>query len=346
MMHQLFWRVVNATSEFSFKKALEMVVQNAGKGCARWFLDLGEKELWAKHKFDPRICSDENTSNFVESFNSTLGVHRCLPVLSLLEGVRRMTMVRYATRQHVADSWPDEGICPNIMNELKVLKKDSRTCLAYRSGRGEFEVHDGRTTKLHVSLNKRTCACGLWEINGIPCKHAIRAILSAKRDPVDYVSEWYSVRRYKEAYGMSINPIPDSEQWPMFDVPCLEPPTLRRSIGRPSRNRRREPGEQRKGKRSTSIKCAKCQCFGHNSKTCKGGYTAKERAKMQGKIVKRCNKVSGKSHIKLFDSLEDLEGAVLGNTETEIPAEIVNTQTSVATTVHGTSSKGHKRKTR
>ncbi|XP_074266746.1 uncharacterized protein LOC141590028 [Silene latifolia] len=245
MMHQLFWRVVNATSEFSFKKALEIVVQNAGKGCARWFLDLGEKELWAKHKFDPRICSDENTSNFVESFNSALGVQRCLPVLSLLEGVRRTTMVRHATRQHIADSWPDEGICPNIMNMLKVLKKDSRTCLAYRSGRGEFEVHEGRTTKLHVSLNKGTCACGLWQISGIPCKHAIRAILFSERDPVDYVSEWYSVRRYKEAYGMSINPIADSEQLPVFDVPCLEPPTLRRSIGRPCRNMRREPGEQR-----------------------------------------------------------------------------------------------------
>lgn len=86
MMHKLFWKVVNATSEFSFKKALESVVQHGGQGCARWFLDLGPKEHWSKHMFDPKVACDQNTSNFVESFNSTLGVHRCNPIFSLLEG--------------------------------------------------------------------------------------------------------------------------------------------------------------------------------------------------------------------------------------------------------------------
>ena len=86
LLHSLFWRVVNATSEYTFKTALEAVVDAAGVGCARWFLDLGDKEHWAKHKFDPKVCSDENTSNFVESFNSTLGLHRCNPVLNLFEG--------------------------------------------------------------------------------------------------------------------------------------------------------------------------------------------------------------------------------------------------------------------
>ncbi|KAK9683859.1 hypothetical protein RND81_10G169700 [Saponaria officinalis] len=149
MMHQLFWRVVNATSEFSFKKALEMVIQHGGKGCAKWFLDLGDKEHWAKHKFDPRICSDENTSNFVESFNATLGVHRTMPVLSLLEGIRRMAMVRHATRQHVADSWPEDGICPNIMGRVKVLTKDSRAYQAFPSAKGEFEELSGPELILH-----------------------------------------------------------------------------------------------------------------------------------------------------------------------------------------------------
>ncbi|XP_074274033.1 uncharacterized protein LOC141597467 [Silene latifolia] len=339
LMHSIFWRVVNSYSDWAFKKALEMVVRTGGNGCARWFLDLGPKECWTKHKFDPNICSDENTSNFVESFNSTLGVHRCNPVLSLLEGIRRIAMVRHATRQNSCDSWLDDGICPNIHKRLIVLQKESRTCHAYPSGKGiGFEVHDGRS-RLSVSLRNRTCACGQWEITGIPCKHAVRAILYAKKEPADYVSDWFSVRRYKSAYGLSINPMPDVEQWPSFDVLYLEPPTLRRSIGRPSRNRRREQGEQRKGKRSMTVKCKKCKCFGHNSKTCKGGYTARERNEIQGKVTKsRSKKGLGlTSEFTSFKSLEELEREITANSQMQ-ELQIANEDSQAS------SSRGRKRK--
>ncbi|XP_074315717.1 uncharacterized protein LOC141651926 [Silene latifolia] len=258
LLYKLFWMVVNATSEYTFKRALEQVVQHGGNGCARWFLDLGDKEQWTKHKFDPELSCEDNTSNFVESFNSTLGVHKTNPVLSLLEGVRRMTM-----------------------------------------------------------------------ISGIPCKHAIRAILEAKRNPKDYVNDWFSVKRYKEAYGLSIHPIADKAQWPVFDVPYLEPPTLRRSIGRPSRNRRREPGEeQKKGKRSVTVKCTKCGCFGHNKKTCKGGYTAKQRQELQGKFSKKpAHQGLTKASTSNFASLNDLETIIMGSASTSTqPQEKGGTQ--------------------
>lgn len=51
---------------------------------------------------------------------------------------------------------------------------------------------------------------------------------------------------------------------------------MKRGVGRPSRNRRREEGEEQKGKRSKTVKCTKCGHYGHNSRTCKGGPTAKE----------------------------------------------------------------------
>lgn len=70
--------------------------------------------------------------------------------------------------------------------------------------------------------------------------------------------------------------MPDHQRWPEFDVPTLLPPQLKRSIGRPPRNKRVEEGEKRKEKRSTTVQCKKCKAFGHNSKTCKGGLTGKE----------------------------------------------------------------------
>lgn len=67
-------------------------------------------------------------------------------------------MVRHATRQHLSEQWPDDGVCPNIVNMIRVLRKDAKTCQAYPSGRGTYEIHDGRA-RFHVSLNARTCAC-------------------------------------------------------------------------------------------------------------------------------------------------------------------------------------------
>ncbi|XP_074315267.1 uncharacterized protein LOC141651452 [Silene latifolia] len=135
-----------------------------------------------------------------------------MEVIVVADGIRRISMVRHATRQHVAESWPDDGICPNIRDRLGVLKKESRFCEAFSSSaKACYEVRDGRTY-LPVSLTNRTCKCGQWQINGIPCKHAIRAIITANRKPEAYVSDWFSVARYKAACGLSILSIPDSEQ--------------------------------------------------------------------------------------------------------------------------------------
>lgn len=194
-------------------------------------------------------------------------------------------MVRHATRQQLADQWVDYIICPNIRERVRVFIKESRTCHAYPSGKGEYEISDGKNM-LPVSLNTKTCVCGKWQISGIPCRHGCRAILHAGKDPLEYVSEWFSVFRYRQAYSGNILPIPDQEQWPvMEDVPKLMPPTMKRGIGRPSRNRRREQGEQQKGKRSTTVQCKKCKQFGHNSKTCKGGATKRELLQQQGKSI-------------------------------------------------------------
>lgn len=59
------------------------------------------------------------------------------------------------------------------------------------------------------------------------------------------------------------------------------PPTMKRGVRRPCRNMRREEGEDQKGKRAKTVKCKKCECFGHNSRTCKGGLTGKELKEMK-----------------------------------------------------------------
>ncbi|XP_063946158.1 uncharacterized protein LOC135151558 [Daucus carota subsp. sativus] len=257
LLYILFWRACNATSQFTYRKAMERLKEVGGDSVMKFFAELGDPAGWSKHKFDPNVCNDSNTSNFVESFNSTLGIDRCRPVLTLLEGIRRVCMVRIATRSQAAMTWKDDDLCPKIKKVLKAISKDTISCKAYMSSPGEYEIHEGKS-HFPLSLNNKICSCGAWQISGIPCRHAIRAMVHAKIDPHNVVSAWYSVRTYKLSYSFSINPIPDQSQWPAYDdLPIVMPHAMKRGVRRPSRNRRREERENQKGKRATIQKLAR-----------------------------------------------------------------------------------------
>lgn len=86
LMHKLFWGVTNACSVFTFRKSMEQIQKYGGLGAVKWLKEIGPMERWTKWRFDPQLCSDENTNNFVESFNNTIGVERTYPILTLLEG--------------------------------------------------------------------------------------------------------------------------------------------------------------------------------------------------------------------------------------------------------------------
>jgi hypothetical protein len=71
-------------------------------------------------------------------------------------------------------------------------------------------------------------------MTGIPCAHAVSAILFDCEEPEDYVHEYYSLEMYKKAYAALIYPMPNEEQWAR-DVghDILEPARQRVALGRP-----------------------------------------------------------------------------------------------------------------
>ena len=53
---------------------------------------------------------------------------------------------------------------------------------------------------------------------------------------------------YKQAYASIIRSIPDPEHGPEMQFPPIKPPMMKRTIGRPVKNRKRNAYEERKGK--------------------------------------------------------------------------------------------------
>lgn len=186
-------------------------------------------------------------------------------------------MVRIGTRQGQCEGWKDGEVTPFAKETIRKMTEEARGCQVYVSGRGKWEVVDGKTS-FPIDLARMECKCGKWQISGLPCKHAMKVIGLNRLNPQAYVNDYFSVRRYKLAYNWTIPPLPDHTQWGNNEFAHINPPEVKRTVGRPPRNRRRQPGEQPKGMRSKTIRCSKCGETGHNYKGCKGGKTAKEKA--------------------------------------------------------------------
>ncbi|KAL2249689.1 UNVERIFIED_CONTAM: hypothetical protein Sindi_2442600 [Sesamum indicum] len=147
-------------------------------------------------------------------------------------------------------------------------------CIPIKADNFHYQISCFDGGQYAVDLSNHTCSCRKWELSGIPCKHAISAILNQKDDPEDYIDDCYSVIAYKRIYASAIMPISGENQWnETCFIPPL-PPRFGRRSGRPSSARRRDADEpmpkkkKREERQQTTVKCSKCGQEKHNARTC------------------------------------------------------------------------------
>ncbi|KAK4410368.1 hypothetical protein Sango_0109800 [Sesamum angolense] len=74
-------------------------------------------------------------------------------------------------------------VCPNVMKKINKQGKLARHCYSRWCGANEFEV-DHFLDKYVVDLDKKTCTCGMFQLNAYPCCHAYAAIAD-REDPIE-----------------------------------------------------------------------------------------------------------------------------------------------------------------
>ncbi|KAM3251136.1 hypothetical protein P3L10_005206 [Capsicum annuum] len=99
----------------------------------------------------------------------------------------------------------------------------------------EFIVQgDGQDAR--VNINAKTCTCRVWDLQQLPCTHALAALraqrLSNYGERVYNVcSPYYSADFHKLAYSEIINPVHPEEQWDWVRESIINPPLVKRKIG-------------------------------------------------------------------------------------------------------------------
>lgn len=214
-------------------------IREKDPGAYHWLRDNEKLELWARFKFDTTIKCDDNTNNFVESFNHAIGKFRGLPILTMLEEIRKLIGSRIVKRYENSQKWEGK-LVPFVQKKLLITEMESRNCThLVHAGQGEFDVTEGHTN-FTVRLQDRFCDCRKWQLTGLPCKHAARCILRMKQQLEDYVDDCFTVEKYRNLYSHIIHPIAAPQMWEKRNLPDLDPPYAQRKTGRPPLHKRRE----------------------------------------------------------------------------------------------------------
>ncbi|WZZ32656.1 hypothetical protein YC2023_016057 [Brassica napus] len=171
---------------------------------------------------------------------------------------------------------------------LDKVEKKSKECILRWAIGPETEV-EHKDQSYVVSLEKETCACRSWQMNGIPCIHAAKVILGAKRKLSEFVAPCYTTSRWRETYSYGISPVNGMIEWPQTNrLGVIPPPNRKDNPGRPRNHDRKKGANETVSTTKLSrvnrvMTCSNCKEEGHYKNTCRNAYVQSPAKKPRGR---------------------------------------------------------------
>ncbi|KAL0448100.1 UNVERIFIED_CONTAM: hypothetical protein Slati_1937900 [Sesamum latifolium] len=123
-----------------------------------------------------------------------------------------------------------------------------------------------------VYLKDRFCSCGMFQLVGYPCCHAIAALDYHRLDVEGYIDDRFNKAVYMKVYSNMVNPVPGMHDYEDSGMGKFQPPDVVIKVGRPKKTRRRDANDVRENatasRKGLSHTCAICFSKGHNKRSC------------------------------------------------------------------------------
>lgn len=271
----LVWEAGTAVTKSKFRSSMQSIQQYWPD--AHNYLSAIDPAGWAL-SYDGGHRYGIMTTNSSESFNNSLKGCRMLPVTAIVRHTFHKLCIMFADRRTSAQRMEAAGMRwpTNICNELKKREQLSNNASIQRfnDATGLYAVAlqsgyiaQGSETYVQVNLTNRTCKCGSWKIDGLPCAHVI-AVCKYRREVYDlFVAKEFSIDNYKTSYAADFFPLDSDMEW-TNQVTCHEPINGRRQNNRGQRQTRRFPNEMDFGTSNARRRCKYCQSRTHSSTQC------------------------------------------------------------------------------
>eukprot|EP00268_Persea_americana_P055507 TRINITY_DN6458_c0_g1_i1.p1 TRINITY_DN6458_c0_g1~~TRINITY_DN6458_c0_g1_i1.p1 ORF type:complete len:599 (+),score=106.74 TRINITY_DN6458_c0_g1_i1:679-2475(+) len=264
---QLLWKAAYATTTLGFKERMAEV-EEVSADAAKWIQQVPPSH-WAVPFFEGARYG--HLSSNIEEFNRWILEARELPVIQVIERIHSKLMAEFDERRQKGSTWTSV-LAPSAERHMSEALARAGSYQVLRSDAVEFEVISVERSNI-VNIGTRSCSCRDWQVYGLPCSHAVAALLSCRKDVYEYTEQCFTAARYRETYSQVIHPIPDRSEWSKTDEGLTDenncvvrPPKFRRPPGRPEKKRLCIEDLNR-GKHT--VHCSRCNQTGHYKTTCK-----------------------------------------------------------------------------
>ncbi|KHN14837.1 hypothetical protein glysoja_021010 [Glycine soja] len=270
MLVNLLWEAANALTVIEFEaKILE--IEEISQDAAYWIRRIPPR-LWATAYFEGHRFG-HLTANIVESLNTWILEASGLPIIQMMECIRRQLMTWFSERRETSMQWTSI-LVPSAERRVAEALDRARTYQVLRANDAEFEVISHEGTNI-VDIRNRCCLCRGWQLYGLPCAHAVAALLSCRQNVHRFTESCFTVATYRKTYSQTIHPIPDKSLWKELSEGdanaskatevVINPPKSLRPPGRPRKKRVRA---EDRGRVKRVVHCSRCNQTGHFRTTC------------------------------------------------------------------------------
>lgn len=214
--------------------------------------------------------------------------------LELLDNLWSRTARRRQIQFEKATIWMEQKdkftpFCrKKIMANLLISRKGAQTALvtAHNGADSTLEArvrcaYDGIGERIHtVRCQDFFCTCGRFQEWLLPCSHAITAIRTVRRDPYEWIAQFwepYAVhvanttaagpdRVYVAVENLAMRTVKTDDIKPEWcHDPCFAPEPKAVKAG-PNQRKRKETGDRAEGVRRERASCSRCGQVGQNKR--------------------------------------------------------------------------------
>ncbi|KAI3951336.1 hypothetical protein MKW92_031034 [Papaver armeniacum] len=268
MLVNLLWEASWALTVVEFDAKI-MEIEEISQDAARWIRGIPPR-LWATAHFQGSRLG-KLTANIVESLNSWITEASGLPIIQMMECIRRKLMTWFNERRETSMRWTTI-LVPSAERRVAEALERALSYQALRANEAEFEVISHEGTNI-VNIRSRCCSCNGWQHYGIPCAHAVAALLSCRQNVHRFTESCFTVTTYRKAYSQTLHPVPDKTLWkesskigdPAAELLLINPPKSLRPPGRP---RKKRVCAEDHGRVKRVVHCSRCNQTGHFRSTC------------------------------------------------------------------------------
>ncbi|KAM6554058.1 hypothetical protein CsatB_014820 [Cannabis sativa] len=229
----------------------------------RPYLERIGHEVWTRSHCPTRRYT-MMTSNIAESINSAILAARSLPITTMIECFRSLVQKWVWKNGNEA-----HGIFTEVASDAEKLLRDNLLkAIKYQViaiTTIQYKVKVQEKGDFTINILERTCSCRRFQLDEIPCSHAIAVFAKRGLRAYDYVADYYKTATMKATYERTVHPLPNEREWtiPESMERIVWPPKSRKPAGRPRKKRIRSKGEPK-----VVLKCTRCGKVGHNRRTC------------------------------------------------------------------------------